>query len=286
MSDLSTATFSDRIRETAERLTDADTKALRAILDDPQAAAMLSVGELAAKAQVHEATATRLAQKLGYRGYPALRDALRQQYIARTDNAARVARSVERVTAGQYLADLVATETAALAQLPDALPQERLDLAAEALTHARRIHVFARGHALALADLAERRLRRYGFDIVMLSGENRTIAERLAGLQSTDALLAFAFRAKPKSFDAVMAHTRRVGVPSVLIADLPALALCPPPSVALAAPRGRSGDEFQTLTVPMAILNALVLTIAGRHTDLTIGALDAVSELIQQLDPS
>lgn len=276
--------FPDRVRDAAERLTDADTRAVRAILDDPRKAALFSVGDLAQRAGVHEATATRLAQKLGYKGFPAMREALQAHYIAGTDGAARVAKSVGRVKAGGYLADLVATEIDALAALPAAIAQAELDAAAERVMTARRVFLFARGHALALADLTERRLRRFGRDVVMLSGENRTIAERLAGLTADDLLMVFAFRAPPRSFARVHAHARAVGAGIVLLADLAASATCPEVDVLFAAPRGRSGDEFQTLTVPMAVVNALVLTIAGRHETSAIGALDAVSELIRQLD--
>jgi Helix-turn-helix domain, rpiR family len=68
--------FYDRVRGAEARLTDADNRAIQTIMDDPRAAALLSVSELANRAHVHEATATRLAQKLGCRGFPAMRQAL------------------------------------------------------------------------------------------------------------------------------------------------------------------------------------------------------------------
>jgi DNA-binding MurR/RpiR family transcriptional regulator len=284
LSDLADLSFPDRLRGAAERLTDADTKAVRAILEDPRRAALFSVGDLAERAGVHEATATRLAQKLGYKGFPAMREALQAHYIAGADGAARVARSVGRVKAGGYLADLVASEIDALAALAGAVSQVDLDALAGRVMAARRVFLFARGHALALADLAERRLRRFGRDVVMLAGEDRTIAERLAGLGATDLVIVFAFRAPPRGMDVVHAHARSVGAGTALLADLAAAATCPAFDVALAAPRGRSGDEFQTLTIPMAILNALILTIGGRHETMAIGALDTVSGLIRRLD--
>lgn len=277
--------FASRLRDRAEELTAADKRMVQAIMADPRAAALLPAGELAARAGVHEATGTRLAQKLGYSGFPGLRGALRAEYIALSDGGARVARSVGKVAAGAYLADLVATEIEALRALPEALPQPLLDQAAKRLIGARRIFVFARGHAHALAVLAERRFRRFGFDTVELAGENRTIAERLGGLRAGDLVLAFAFRAVPRGLDAIFAHADKKGAGTMLIADLAAAPLCPAAGLVLAAARGRSGDEFQTLTVPMAILNALVLTVAGRHKDATLPALDAVSDLIRQLDP-
>lgn len=278
--------FAARLRDRAQSLTAADKRMIQAIMADPRTAALSAAGELAARAGVHEATGTRLAQKLGYAGFPDLRGALRAEYIAVSDGGQRVARSVGKVARGDYLADLVVSEIEALRALPDALDQSLLDDAAKRLVAARRIHIFARGHAHALADLAERRLRRFGFDTVELAGENRTIAERLGGLRKGDLVLAFAFRSVPRGLDVVFAHAARLGATRLLIADLAAAPLCPAADLALAAARGRSGDEFQTLSVPMAILNALVLTVAGRHKAATLPALDAVSDLIRQLDPN
>jgi DNA-binding MurR/RpiR family transcriptional regulator len=276
--------FPDRLRDASDRLTDADSRAVRAILDDPRNAALLTVSELAARAGVHEATATRLAQKLGYKGYPALREALRQEYISGVDGGARVARSVGRVQAGGYLADLVASEMEALSSLPAAVGQGALDEAADRIMAARRVFLFAQGHALALAELAERRLRRFGRDVVALSGEPRTVAERLGLMRGDDLLLAFAFRAPPRGLEVVRGHAERVGAATLLVADLTAQAGVGRFDLALAAPRGRSGDEFQTLTVPMALVNALILTIAGRHKTEAIGALDHVADLIRAFD--
>jgi DNA-binding MurR/RpiR family transcriptional regulator len=275
--------FQDRLRDAAERLTEADTRAVRAILDDPRQAALLTVSELASRAGVHEATATRLAQKLGYKGYPAMREALQAAYISGADGGRRLARSVERIGENDILDDLVATEVEALLGLARHVEAGRLNGAADLIAGARRVFVFATGNASALADLAERRLRRFGFDVVLLAGDPRTLAEKLALVKHDDCVLAFAFRAKPRFLDGVFAAAGTADARVILVADLAAAAVCPTPFIGLAAPRGRSGEEFQTLTVPMAIVNALILTIARRHGEKTIGALDAVSELTQRL---
>ncbi|MGL5113873.1 MAG: MurR/RpiR family transcriptional regulator [Beijerinckiaceae bacterium] len=277
------ATFQDRLRDASDRLTEADTRAVRAILDDPRQAALLTVSELASRAGVHEATATRLAQKLGYKGYPAMREALQVAYISGADAGQRLARSVARIGQNDILDDLVATEVEALLSLAHHVESRHLDASADLIAGARRVFIFAMGNAAPLADLADRRLRRFGFDTVLLAGDPRTLAERLSLMKHDDCMLAFAFRARPRFVDGVFGAAKSADTRIVLIADLAASAVCPPAFISLAAPRGRSGEEFQTLTVPMAIVNALILTIARRHRERTIGALDAVSELTQRL---
>lgn len=276
--------FSARLTEQVGRLTASETRTIEVVLADPSGAALMSVSEIAGKAQVHEATATRLAQKLGFGGYPAMREALQVEYITRSDGATRVARSLERISGGGYLADLIGSEIDALVAASQALPQEKLDQAADLLAGAGRVFIFARGNALVLAELAERRLRQAGIFVVGLDGDDRALGERFAGITDRDVLLAFAFRRRPSKIDVLFRHAAGRGAATLLIADLSGGAVSPKATLTLSAQRGRSGDEYQTLTVPMAILNAVILTIAGRHQSRTIEALDAVSELVSQLE--
>jgi hypothetical protein len=52
----------------------------------------------------------------------------------------------------------------------------------------------------------------------------------------------------------------------------------------LAAPRGRSGSEFQTPTIPFAIVNAILMTIAGRHEEPIMGRLEKLSDLFSDFE--
>ena len=70
----------------------------------------------------------------------------------------------------------------------------------------------------------------------------------------------------------------------ILISDLAGPLMEPAADLMLAAPRGRSGSEFQTPTIPFAIVNGIVLTIAGRHEREIIGRLEKLSELFNDFD--
>src|SRR5690348_7372385 len=103
-------TFLERLTATAAKLTDSDQKIVRALLDHRTETMFLSGPQLAERVSVHEATATRLAQKLGYKGYPEMRAQLQREAMDHQDAANRIRRSVSKVTHGDYLADLISTE--------------------------------------------------------------------------------------------------------------------------------------------------------------------------------
>lgn len=273
----------DRLRRHVGQLTAAEQKLVSIILEDPELSAMLNAGELAARAEVHESTATRFAQKLGFRGYPELRTELRVETLSRRDAASRLERSVTRMRDRGILTSLIEDEIAALKRAEEALSRERLDASADAIWSAAKVYLFARGHAQALGVQLSRRLRRYGKPVLSLDGEARDVAEMLNTSAPGDILIALAFRNQPPLLGGVIAGAGVQRMPRLLICDPVIEATAGETELVLSAARGRSTSEFQTLTVPMAIVNALVLTIGDRHArdiEEPLERLDALLDLL------
>lgn len=277
-------TILERIKSNAAKLTDSDQKLLAALLENRAEAAYLSGPQIAVRAQVHEASATRLAQKLGYKGYPELRAQLQREVLDGQDAANRMRRSVAKVEHGDFLADLVAAEITALENLTRCISQDEIDAAADLIFSARQIFIFGQGHAQSVATFLQRRLDRFGMTTIFLNGRGRDIAERVVSMERGDLVLALAFRKQPRSYSPLLRHAESVGAGSILISDLIGPTIEPKADLLLAAPRGRSGSEFQTPTIPLAIVNAILMTIAGRHEEPIISKLEKLSELFSDFD--
>lgn len=264
------------------RLSAADQRLIRELLAKPTEAAFLSAADLAARGGVHQAAATRLAKKLGYRGYPQLRADLQAELLDTIGPGDRVRRRLAQATGDSLLVAVVADEIAALSELPAQLSQAHLDTAAWMVAAAERIFLYGHGHATALVDLLDRRLRRSGHLTVSLVGAPRDLAERSALLTARDLVVAFAFHRRPPGLRTLLEHAGATGAPSILISDPSGPLLRPQPTILLAAWRGEE-MEFQSLTVPMAICNALVLTLARLNPD-SVAALDRLTSLIDQFE--
>lgn len=269
------------------RLSVSDERLIQRLLSDPASAAFLSAAELAKRAGVHEATAVRLAKKLGYRGYPQLRADLQGELQValgrRAEPADRVRRRLAHADDGDVLATLVRDETVALRGLPQHVGQASLDQAASALVDAQRVFLFGQGHATSLVDLLERRLRRSGYATVVLRAQGRELAEQVLALGRNDVVLALAFHSRPAGLRALLRHARRVGATTIGVSDALGPLLRPAPDHLLAAPRGLEA-EFQSLVVPMTICNALVLTIARLDGGRSMAALDRLGGLIDEFE--
>ncbi|MCM2504911.1 MurR/RpiR family transcriptional regulator [Aureimonas altamirensis] len=274
----------ERIQTSAEQLTRSEQKLIRELLARPRDVALGTAGELARRIGVHEATVSRLARKLGFENYAHFRDAIRQEFIVKTDPATRVRNTLAATAHGSILGDLVAQEAQALTSITDCVSDAAIEGAAAALEAARKVFIFARGNAEALAVLADRRLRRIGVDTVVLSGDARDLAERLAAMEKPDALIGFAFRRTPRHWSKVVGHAADIGAVAVTISDTLGPSLLPRGDHLLFAPRSGSEEAFQTLLVPMTITNALILQMARSDERRSMERLERVGTLLARFD--
>lgn len=275
--------FSSAVQRHKGKLTPSDLRLIDELLNNPTEGAFLSASALASRANVHEAAATRLAQKLGYTGYPDLRAQLQEDLLALGEPAERVQRRLERIADGAILEKLVESDVAALNALPRHVKANDLERAAGCVRDAAHIYIYGRGHASSLVDLVDRRLRRFGYRTVVLHGDNRELAERALSIGERDCVLGFAFHRAAAPLGSLLNHAVEVGAKTILVSDLSGATLRPAPDILLAAPRGRE-EEFQTLSVPMAICNALVLTIAQGAKEPSLLSLSHLAELIDQFE--
>jgi DNA-binding MurR/RpiR family transcriptional regulator len=276
----------ETIASSAGTLTSSERRLVQEILTKPRAVALGTAADLARTAGVHEATASRLARKLGFERYATFRDAIRDEFIVRTDPAVRVLNTLVQTGSTGVLEGLIGREISALTSLASYVTSANLRQPAQILAKARKIFVFARGNAEALAVMMERRLRRFGLDVLRLQGDGRDLAEQVLDLRYDDVLLAFAFRRQPRHFAPLIERARIVGAPSVVIAGSIGPTLVPAADHLLYAPRSGSTEQFQTLTVPMAICNALILAMAQTNRARSLRRLENLGELIEEFEKS
>ena len=274
----------DRVQTAADQLTPAEKRLVHAIVAKPRDVALGTAAELARRSGVHEATVSRLARKLGFESYSGFRNAVRDEFIVRTDPAVRVRNTLRSARDGDILGDLISKEIEALVAIPDYIEPMRLKAAAKALASARKIFVFATGNAETLATMMSRRLRRLALECDFLRGDGRDLAEQSVSMRKGDVLLAFAFRRQPRMYAPLLNRARAVGARSIVVAGSIGPGLTPVADYLLSAPRSGDTNTFQTLTVPMVICNALVLATMQIDEARALKRLEELGELIEQFE--
>lgn len=246
------AGFKAVMQSTNAKLTAAERRLASILLADPQSVLLLSAAELAAKAKVHESTAIRFAQKLGYAGYPELRTDLMAD--VRQSMATRTPSPAIRMTSPHELSSLIDGQIQTLSRIPEHVSQEALDSAAKALLGAKRIFVYGQDFARPLVEFMERRLRCMGLSVIALRHSD-DVAEHLVSASSSDALLAFAFERHSHEAARLLRRAEAAGIETILVTDHLNVMIRPAPKHLLAAPR--SYESRKTIITPMVIAYAL-----------------------------
>lgn len=277
-------TVLERIKGAADALTPHERRLVQTIIESPTNAALGTANGLAKSVGVHEATASRLAKKLGYRSYAAFRNALRAEFIATYEPATRLEKTIAEAADGSILGNLVKDETAALMRIEDFISASQIQDVAAALLSANCLYIYGHGNAETLALMMLKRFRRFGCNTHKLGPDGRSLAEQALAFREGDVVLSFVFRRTPRAFGPLLEAARKAGAKTVVIAGSNGATLVPQPDYLLAAPRSGDPDAFQTLTVPMTVCNALVIA-AGQHGgDKTLKSLDRLGELIERFE--
>lgn len=267
------------IQERFDNLTKSEKRIATFLLQKPEEAAFLSVSELAVQLDLSEATAVRFAQTLGFNGYPELREALQDSFRHQVTHSARIKERLSELRQdGSIFEQLVASEINYLTQALRTIDRAAISQAVELIQNSERIFVFSLGPSIPLVDLLTIRLTRFGRQVVTMTTTGREILEPLLLLNNRDILLAIAFFSVTPTLKFVLDYAQRVECPAILLTDTLEPVVGDKARVVLAARRGPV-SSFHSLTVPMTIINAILLTLAQTDQDRTLSSLDRLDEL-------
>ncbi|PZU88305.1 MAG: MurR/RpiR family transcriptional regulator [Shinella sp.] len=256
----------DLISRNSTRLTEADTRLLGVLMQDPVRAAMENGTAVSSRAGVHPASAVRLARRLGFKGYPEFRSFLQSNLIDGVGDfespAARMAARLVRAEEGGLLASVLDSEIAALQQVRNTVSDGNIRAFSQSLRDCRRVFILGRGHFAALSSLIALRLRRSGYDAVDLGSQMHQLAEALSTLSPEDVVWFLAFRRATPVVQEVRAIAAARGAKTLAVTDLQGARIDPAPDFQILVSRGDPG-ESQSLVVPMTIANAVILDLAA-----------------------
>ncbi len=272
--------FRRRLENHYHDLTRSEQRIASFLLADHDAAVFLSAAEMAERLDVSEATIVRFARSIGYDSFPEMRRALQEIFRAKVTPASRLQRKLADLKTGQghVLHKVIDMELQYLTEAERSVDVAAFDRAVKIILNGRRVFAFGSGPSRVLAELAQIRLRRFGFPMYCLTQSGRDVLEDLTLLQPDDVLLATGFHRVTRELVAVIDHAQRIKCPSVLLTDTLGSHFNGKVDVILSARRGPV-STFHSLTVPMAILNALILAVAMSKPETSLTALNRLQEM-------
>ena len=272
--------FRQRLEGRLPSLTKSQQRIASYLLASHDEAAFLPAADLAERLNVSEATVVRFAQAIGFSGFRELHRCLQGLFRARATPASRLQHKLGELASsqGHVLTKVLDMELQYLTEASHSIDLADFDHAVELLLSAQRIFVFGSGPSGILAGLAELRLRRLGILTIAMTESGRHLLEKLQLLQAGDVVLATGFNYVRTELVCVLDDARATGCRSILLTDTLGPALRGKADVILAARRGPV-STFHSLTVPMSILNALILAVAMARPDESLAALNRLQQL-------
>ncbi len=277
-----TADFSQIISDHYSELTKSEKQIADYLRKNQEESAFLSVGELALRLDLSEATLVRFARSLGFDSYPAMREVLQENFRHRVTHSARLRSRLDELRqAGDIFERLVASEIDYLTQSLESVNREALHEAVRLLQSRRRVFLFGLGPSISLVELMQTRLERFGRQIVPLTTSGREFLEPLLTMTRDDLLVVICFFDVTPALRLVLDYAHEVGCPVIMLTDTLGSIIGDQANVVLSARRGPISG-FHSLVVPMTIINALLLGVAGEEADV-MESLDKLDQLRDRL---
>lgn len=207
-----------RIRENYDRLPPHEQRLADVILNFPGELASYAASELAGLADVSKATASRFFRRIGYEDFEEARREMRANqrwgspYYRHTREAE--ARGVSDTFDGH-----VASEVANIHSTFAQLSREDLDAAVAALAGARRVYCLGFRTSAMVAAYAAWLLGQVRDDVVVLPNGANTMAEQVAGLNSSDVVFAIGLRRRVPALSSVMRAAGKRGARILYVTD-------------------------------------------------------------------
>ncbi len=277
--------FRQRIESHFDNLTKREQQIASFLLSNHEQATFLNGSEIAKHVNVSEATVVRFAKSIGYKNFPELRRALQEIFRVKVTPAARLQRKLIDLKSGKgdILHQVVDMELQYLAEVPRSIASADFERAVKIILKGKRLFIFGSGPSRILAELVQIRFNRFALPNVLITETGRDMLDKLLLLRPDDAVLATGFYRDNRELCAMIEQARQLGCKIVLLTDSLGARYKDLVDVVLAARRGPV-STFHSLTVPMAIINALILAVAMDRSEATVASLNRLQALRAQYD--
>src|SRR5258708_23120893 len=279
------SSFDSRLKANFENLSPQLQEAARWVIDHPADVALLSLREQARRAGIAPATLTRLAQRLGLRGYDGVRKLYADAVRARPDSYRGRAEEllVRRDSEGDsaLVQDIFASVAQNLQNLssPDAI--RRFTSAADMIASADRVFCLGLRSSFAVAYIFHYVRSLFGSNSVLVDGSGGSGVDVLRTIGEADVLLAI-------SVNRYVSHTIEAAKfpnsPGTPVIPLTHPQIPPPPTIADEAILVRTDTPsfFHTMAPAFAAGKCLAALVAASRGGGTLAALDESEQEIRR----
>ncbi len=238
-----------------------------------------SISEFAEALGTSEAGIFRFAQYFGFTGYPELKKELIRHYKEQLDPESKIRSALGefRGSASLY-ADMIEQEIRHLRKSEKSVDKATFDESVERIVGAETVYAYGAGSNEALAHYFCYRINRFRIRTAKITETGKEICERLIRIGKKDFVVVYSFNKPSRDVSVLMEQLKEKGTPSLLVTNTRIPPVLKNSDLVIAAERGPFGT-FQSILVPMAVTNALIVGVAERLGDSSMDSLREISSL-------
>jgi len=234
------------------------------VLENWEAIAFLSPKELGKRLGVSETTVIRFAQALGYETFSLMRERCQILLKNKLTPSEKMSQTVKKLRSEDTsLEQLLSEEVDNLKEGIAKLSTSEFLKAVEAIERAKRVFVIGQGVSESLCKFLEFRFRRMQIDTRTISCGGKAFYEHLLLMDERDVVFGIGFFRCSKDILRAFDYANRLNVATIALTHSAVSELALKSKITLVANRGPV-SFLNSLVVPMAILNTLVLYIADK----------------------
>lgn len=238
-------------------------KALGAfILEHLSECAFATLEEIAQQSGVSTASIIRFARKLGFTGFPELKEKIQEEFRDSVTTATKLERRIEMFSgSAQVLRELLEMEGEQASRLITEELALNYAAAVQKLASVRELILYGEGASATLTYLLEFRFRRFGYRVTRINESGRYFFYAVLNLPRDGAAVVCGLGRPPRERQFFLRRAKKCGNTTILITDSSVSGLRAGADYVLPV-AGRSVGVFQSLVMPTLIAEALALGVA------------------------
>ena len=265
--------FQELLVDNKIHLTPAQRRIMQYIVDHYDEAIFLTASQLAGKAGVSEATVVRLAQALGFDGYPGMQRKFRQGLQDRLSTVTRLEHTVDHVgKTGDVVVKVLQEDIHNLSQTLKNISLDIFERAVADLQSAKRIYVVGLRGAHAPALTLATYLRFLGKEAHLLVPGHGEMWDIVQGLGRSDLVVGISFPRYTQTTLEVLQHARKKRARVGAITDSPLSPLARHAHWVLTA-TCQLDSYIESFTAATSLINALLTAMSIQDPGKTLGIL-------------
>jgi DNA-binding MurR/RpiR family transcriptional regulator len=271
-----------RIQERFDKLSPAEQKLARLILERKDDILTYSATEMADMAEVSKATAARLFRSLGYADFNEVREQSREERN-RTEPYRYSLASKAEAKFGQSIGAHLELEISNLTRTFEELRSDRLRQAAELIREAPKVWLLGLGPEEGFARHGRLLLSRLRHDVMQLGVNMASWAEDLAMTGPRDALIGISLKPRPRVLRPILEYARTTRMNTIMITDQMSMVWAQKYSRVVLPCHVASHGLGPSYTSIASVIRLLAVAFAERAGEPASERLDMIAEIHEEL---